>query len=394
MLYIPHDTELSLYLHIPFCTTRCHYCAFYSEAYPKWKDCRQAYVERLRKEIEQVVEQVSGFETIFIGGGNPGSLTFEQLQVLLQTAQKNRRSREVTLEMNPETFRRDLFPLFETALVTRLSMGIQSMNDSLLTLLGRNARLSDNLRGISLANEVRSLYGTDLSFDLMTCLPGQTTEMAESDIRTVLDSADVNHLSVYCLTIEEGTALAERVGKGDVHVQSDDEQQHILFHVWNYLKKQGFEHYEISNFARQGNYCVHNQIYWNLKPYIGLGSSSASTLFEGPASWHYSQIQDLHDFSKHDCFSGYEREDILFHQQIEEFVMMALRTNTGISKKEFSIRFNLDFDTLFAKSIASLDLQWFVDNSLFFTLTEIGSMLLDEIVLRLITDIPQPLDRH
>jgi len=383
----------SLYLHIPFCTTRCSYCSFYSEPETNWKGFREAYVSRLEQEIAVVVQETGGFETIFIGGGNPGSLTCEQLSRLLLAA-RSTQCREVTIEMNPDTFSEAFFPLFEQKLVTRLSMGIQSMNEEVLRQLGRNATLEDNLQAIALAKKAREQYGIDLSFDVMAALPGQTMQMALQDIETVVSLSEAGHISLYCLTVEEGTELARNVSKREVQVWDDDGQRELLQSLWARLGQLGYEHYEVSNFAREGNVCNHNLVYWDLNTYLGLGSSAASFLHSGNESWHYSQNQDLKDFAEGALFTGYDKEILSSEQLMEEYLMMALRTNRGIEKKHFSDRFLLDFDSLFSNTIAHLDPLWYNNTSHLFVLTEVGWMVLDEIVLRLCLQIPQPLDRH
>jgi oxygen-independent coproporphyrinogen-3 oxidase len=387
VLIFPADGNLSLYLHIPFCTTCCSYCAFYSEPVGANKAYLQGYVDRLEQEIRACKAHLDRFFTIFIGGGNPGSLPVEQLRRLLLAANAEA-SDEVTLEMNPETFNETYFKLFEEGLVTRMSMGIQSMDDPTLTRLGRNARREDNLKAIKLARQARLLYGIELSFDLMVCLPGQTVESAIADLHEILLRSGSDHISLYCLTVEEGTELAEQVGLGNTSVLDEDGQEDFLHTMWTELRRLGFEHYEVSNFCRNGKKSKHNQVYWRLDNYLGLGSSAASTLKEGSIARHYAQKQSLQEFASSPCFSGYEEERVDANQQIEEYVMMALRTNAGIDKQAFVARYQQDFDTLFASALSSLDSSWYSDSSQFFVLTEYGFMVLDEILLRLALEIP------
>lgn len=392
MLSFPSDGDLSLYLHIPFCTTCCSYCAFYSEPINENTAFLNAYVDRLEQEILAVASRVERFATIFIGGGNPGSLSAEQLRRLLVAA-KAGLSDEVTVEMNPETFSEAFFDVFSEGLVTRLSMGIQSMDDATLNRLGRNARRCDNLRGINLAQKAHEAYGIELSFDLMVCLPGQTVDDAISDLKEVLTLSEADHISLYCLTVEEGTELAEQVGLGTATVLDEDGQQNFLSRIWAELGRLHFDHYEVSNFCRNEKKSRHNMVYWKLDDYLGLGSSAASTIREGTVSRHYSQVQDLRDYASSPLFTGYEEEIVDSNQQMEEYLMMALRTNTGIDKQVFQARYCKDFDTLFLPVIPTLDSSWFHDAKDLFVLTEYGFMVLDEILLRLALEISQALDR-
>lgn len=392
MLDLPRTEDLSLYLHIPFCTTCCNYCAFYSEPLAACRPNVDRYVDRLESEIVACMQDRAGFRTIFIGGGNPGTLSCNQLERLLRSANAPN-SREVTIEMNPETFNESFFPLFSQGLVTRLSIGIQSMDDGVLGTLGRNARRKDNLKGLQLAQKARDSFGIDLSFDLMLCLPGQTIEQAIDDIHQVLSYADCNHISLYCLTVEEGTELARQVGSGQTKVLDEDGQQQFLQNIWSELATLGFEHYEVSNFCKNGKKCLHNMVYWGLGNYIGLGSSAASTLKDHTGYRHLSQTQNLSEFSTSTLFSGYTEERLGLSDEIEEFIMMSLRTDKGILKLEFAKRFSLDFDMLFAHAVRTLHRAWYTDDKYGFVVTEAGYMVLDEIVLRMALEIPQALDR-
>jgi len=388
------DARVSLYLHIPFCTTCCSYCAFYSEPKTHWNGNLDSYVQRLLQEVILVEQDVPGFDTIFIGGGNPGCLSVEQLTSLLRSAQRKKKSREVTIEMNPESFNESFFPLFAQNLVTRLSIGIQSMQDSVLKQLQRNARRIDNLRAIELAEKARALYGIDISFDLMAALPGQSLEMIYEDIDTLLSLSTVEHLSLYCLSVEEGTELARQVATSQTTVYDDDQQMTILLSVWEKLKREGFCQYEVSNFAKHGSTCLHNERYWQYENYIGLGSSAASLIKTEQTMKHVQQTQALSEFAQSPLFSGYQEEFLDTNEQIEEYLLMALRTTKGISKQYLLERWGIVFDQYFAKKVATLDETWYTDTKQSFSITENGYMVLDEIILRLALAISGPLDRH
>lgn len=340
-------------------------------------------MQRLETELQEIVFSVDGgFPTIFIGGGNPGCLTYTQLDSLLSLAQSKQKASECTIEMNPETFDRSLFPLFADKLVTRVSIGIQSMDDAVLTTLGRNARRRDNLKAIALAQEAKEQFGIEVSFDLMLCLPGQSLEMAIADINEIMSLAEANHISLYCLTVEEGTGLSEKVSSGLLPVLDEDGQEAFLWGVWDHLKKLGFRHYEVSNFSRHDKRCNHNLTYWNLDSYIGLGCSAVSALRKGSRLRHVSQVQNLFAYSHGLPFSGYCEEVLTQNEHMEEFLMMALRTDTGIDKALFYERFSRAFDKIFASVIESLDTSWYIYSEQSFSLTRVGFMVLDEVVLR------------
>ena len=383
MFSLPHG-DLSLYIHIPMCKSRCAYCGFYSEPRQVWEGRVEEYTERLVCEIERLGRRDKPFHTIYIGGGDPANLGLEQLRLVLATAQQAGKASEVTVEVNPERVDERLLSFFGDGLATRLSMGIQTMDQQILTLLGRSATAADNRRSLALAQEAHTRFGVDLSIDLMVALPGQTTESALSDIDEVLSICDAQHLSLYCLTVEEGTALARHVATGSLTVLDEDGQEAFLRTVWSELARRGFEHYEVSNFAKDGHYSRHNSVYWNLGDYLGLGSGASSTL--GPVHWE--QHQDFIAYVDGSPFSGYESEETEVWEQIEEYVMMGLRTKWGIDKVCFFERFGISFDQFFSKAIKTYQPNWIVDCEQSFSLTEDGWMVLDEILLRLVMEIP------
>ncbi len=383
------DGPLSLYLHIPMCKSRCSYCAFYSEPAAHWQGRREAYTERLIAEIEESGVAHRPLHTLYIGGGDPANLGCDNLDAILTVAQQGGAPDEVTIEVNPESFDRSLFPLFEKHLVTRLSMGIQTMDQKILRLLGRSATVEANRRALALAQEARRCHGIDLSIDLMAALPSQTIAGTLFDLDEVLSLCDVEHLSLYCLTVEEGTALARDVGEGRVDILDEDGQESFLRALWRGLADRGFEHYEISNFAKGGRYSRHNTVYWQLGDYLGLGSGAASTL----GAIHLEQGQTLARYTEAEPLSGYECEETTSVERVEEYLMMGLRTMWGIDKGRFRSRYGIEFDRLFGNAIEHFDVNWYHNSEQFFSLTEDGWMVSDDILVRLVMEIPQSLDR-
>ena len=381
----------SLYIHIPFCRSRCAYCAFYSEVYEANKEFVEPYFKRLMAEVTHCVSlNPHGFDTVYLGGGNPGLLGVDRLLELLRLIHSVGKPREVTVEMNPETLSEECFVLFEEGLLSRLSIGIQSMNDRFLKRLGRNTSARINQRALTRAEQIRLRYGIEITFDLIIAIPNQTIEDVRKDIDSVLGICSANHLSLYALTVEEGTRLYEEGGP----VMGEDEQATLLYGVWGYLESIGFEHYEVSNFACGNHYSQHNLVYWNLGSYWGLGSSAASTQIEGANLIHYVQGQSLSEYALGDVGSGYEREELTLSERIEEEVMVRLRTKWGLDKESFHQRYGIRFSELFSPVIESLDDSWYSATSQFFVLTEIGFMVLDTILLRFFEQIAEALDRH
>ena len=321
----------SLYIHIPFCVRKCSYCAFYSiPGCSKTKT--DAFVRRLLEEIRIINAQMGHrpYETVFIGGGNPGFLGAGNLGMIAQAVCQNGRPSEFTTEMNPESLSEEYFPLFQNCF-TRLSMGVQSLDEKALSFLGRNSDLKSTLCGIELSQRLRRETGCVLNYDLITCLP--SWHDALSDVKRITDTCSPEHLSVYALTPEEGTPMfAKRSLLPDSDAQFD-----ILSGIWKYLESQGYEHYEVSNFAKKGFRCSHNCRYWAYSQYMGLGPAAASTAFseDGTVS-RVSFLPSLDDYCKGVLFGGYESETLTPQEVAEEMILMGLRYRGGVDLKRLS----------------------------------------------------------
>lgn len=328
-----NDT-LSLYLHIPFCRSKCHYCGFYSRRCPSG-DTLGRYIQVLCAQIEAVNRLWERpFSTVYIGGGNPGLIDGDALYRLSRLCCANGRPVEFSMECNPEDMDTHIGPSLE--FINRLSVGVQSLNPAALEFLGRNATLRDTVRGMETAAEYRERYGTALNFDLITCVPG-FENASDSDIRSVCADFNPDHLSLYSLTLEEGTVLGSRLEAGLLAPLEDDVQADILLRQWKLLGELGYAHYEVSNFAHEGSMCMHNLRYWHIEPWIGLGAGASSTLDEP-----YRRIEcapDFRDFCGLRPFRTYTTQTLDRKQQLEEWVMMGLRTADGLSSEECRRRF-------------------------------------------------------
>ena len=262
-----------LYIHIPFCKSRCLYCDFYSTTS---LDMRQRYVDALCRELD--LRGKSGVDTIYIGGGTPSQLSFEQLQQLLLYIYKVcdvSPDAEVTMEVNPD----DVTTAFAQALpqlhINRISMGAQTFNDSRLQFLRRRHKAAQ----VPLAVErLRQAGIRNISVDLMYGFPNETLSEWDEDITAVL-SLQVEHLSAYALQYEEGTPLYRLLQRDEVSEVDDELSRSMYYRLKDRLADAGYEHYEISNFARKGFRSRHNSSYWNQTPYIGIGAAAHS--FDG-----------------------------------------------------------------------------------------------------------------
>ncbi len=335
--------DTSIYIHVPFCTAKCSYCAFYSVPCHSQSDMDD-YTEKVVSEIVDANGRMAGrpYQTAFIGGGNPGCLGPERLRRIAEAICSNGRPLEFSTEMNPESLCEDHFPLFGSCF-TRLSVGVQSLDPKALSYLGRNSDLQSTLRGLELSQKLHSLYGTDLSYDLITCLGSWHDEL--EDVKGLVSGFPSDHLSVYALTLEEGTPLYRK----NVELPDADAQYEILRRIWDYLENLGFEHYEVSNFARNGKRCLHNCRYWAYRQYIGLGPAAASTAFsiDGRVT-RYTFRPSVRDYNGSALFSGFESESLSERQAAEELVLMGLRYKGGLDlgRLEKMVHKGLDLDRL------------------------------------------------
>lgn len=313
----------SLYIHIPFCRSKCSYCAFYScpGIDEKTKD---EFTEKIVKEIDALTTKMSRpFYTAFIGGGNPGCLLPEQLEKICKAVCKNGRPLEFTTEMNPECLSKGHFPLFEN-FFTRLSMGIQSLDNKALEFLGRNTSLEQTINGLNLSLELKQLFHTSISYDLITCL-GKWHNHLE-DVRKICSVYNPDHLSIYALTLEEGTPLFAK----KPNLPNSDEQYDILNSIWLYTSTLGYNHYEVSNFAKPGKESLHNSVYWDYEQYVGLGPGAASTAFKEFTATRLDFEKNIKQYISSDLFANFRSETLSKEEELEEFVMMGLRHKKGL----------------------------------------------------------------
>lgn len=325
----------SIYVHIPFCQSRCIYCDFFSTT-----DIPQQlrYVERLEQEmLNRSKEWASHARTysIYIGGGTPSTLPPALIQRLLDSITRLypiEASTEITIEANPN----DITPAFVQALrqtpVNRISMGVQTFNDDTLRLIRRRHTAEQAIHAVRLLQDAGY---TNLSIDLIYGLPNQTLD----DWRTNLQKAfelDIAHLSAYSLMYEEGTALTRMLERGEISEMSEDDSIACYELLCTMMRDHGYEHYEISNFARPGMHSRHNTAYWMGEPYLGFGAGAHSYDGKSVRRWNSDSLSKY--INSTDSFET----EILSHTDLyNEFVMTRLRTSKGFLLSELEHRFGL-----------------------------------------------------
>ena len=366
--------ELELYIHIPFCIRKCNYCDFLS--FPSNEEEREDYVQCLLNEIEQTSKLLDkdayAVRSIFIGGGTPSLLSGEQMERIMQTVQKGfaiKEGAEITMEANPGTLTEANVFSYKKAGVNRLSMGLQSADDACLHLLGRIHTWEEFLKSYELA---RKAGFENINIDLMSGLPGQTIEIYKKTLEKVM-ALRPEHISAYSLILEEGTPFGEskEIQKKIPDEETDREMYQLTKDV---LLENGYERYEISNYAIKGKECIHNLGYWSGTPYLGFGLG-ASSYFEGT---RFSNEKDLEKYKKKPYVPFMMREDYTVlseKDEMEEFMFLGLRKRTGISEREFKERFKVELKDIYGKVIAKyeeMDLLEWTDGGKMLRLTDAG----------------------
>lgn len=314
-----YDPYKALYLHIPFCKSRCVYCDFTTTAAESSEPRVQEYVDHLILDLRRASkeEKLGALETIYIGGGTPSHLSSGQLTSLLYglslSTDLTKEGLEFSMEANPESLNERLVADIWALGVNRLSLGVQSFSDSLLKFLGRPHSSADALRAIDTA----SSRFDNLSVDLMAAIPGQTEEDLIQSLEVAVE-AGVKHISVYPLTVEPHTPLDTMVLQGLVKQPDEDSSARFMEIAEAYLRAQGFHRYEVASYAKPGYECAHNKAYWTGIPYLGLGTS-AVTMTQNDT--RRMRVQD-----------GKVIDDLNRKEREAEDLMLAMRLTEGITE--------------------------------------------------------------
>ncbi len=371
-----------IYIHIPFCKQACHYCDFHFSTNISQKS---NLVNAIVKEIKLQKEYLSGeiVETIYFGGGTPSLLTTQELDSILQEIYKNflvSDHPEITLEANPDDISGEKISSFKALNINRLSIGIQTFHTPFLSWMNRAHNAEDAQKALDLC------FGNDfnnLTIDLIYGIPHENHSIWENDLQTIL-KYPIKHVSAYNLTIEPQTAFGKWKKSGKLTEAPDSfsaEQMQILVQR---LENEGFEHYEISNFAKQSHYSKHNTAYWQGKKYLGIG----------PSAHAFNQISRQHNISNNKAYiSALQKDQLPFEIEIlsekdkaNEMIMTGLRAIWGVNISRLKEFRSLDF-TAFSKALS----VWETKNMVFtenqvVKLTKAGKFFADAIASDLFFD--------
>ena len=334
------DKHLGVYIHIPFCASKCGYCDFYSLA---GCDGRMGkYQDALLSHIAEASATMAPYyiDTVYFGGGTPsyfGARRIADAFNALKRAGKVLKSSEVTVECNPDSVRRRELRILMDEGVNRISLGVQSASDDLLKIIGRRHNFAQAVKAVK---DIRAEGFHNLSIDLIYGLPNQTKEdWADTLARTL--ELEPEHISCYGLKLEEGTPMYREYRDSPV-IPSDDEQADMYLYMVETLNHYDYQQYEVSNFAKRGFESRHNMKYWSLEDYLGFGPGAHSSI----GDTRYSFVRDLEEYIRgvtrgDNILDEYEKLDEL--DRGAEYIMLGMRRGKGISGKEYHQIYRSDF---------------------------------------------------
>ena len=388
--------EISLYVHVPFCRQKCDYCDFFSIPSNR-ASCvcpDEKYVRSVLNEIRFYVKKysVSRWKTVYIGGGTPSQLGAKLLFELvagIKSAVSDKTADEFTDEMNPDDLAEDILDSAQKAGVDRISTGIQALDQKALDSVNRHCPLQTAISSLEL---LQKKWKKKLSVDFIAGLPGQTCSSFKKQFETVFNFKNIDHISLYSLTLEENTPLYKKIESGKIKwSQQKTDRMWILGR--KILKENGFIQYEVSNFARTGAESLHNKVYWHLENYIGCGSGACGSVY-GEVSERWTNTCSIKNYENFWLDFNPESEIPESIRQVEkidlqtqefEWIMMGFRLLEGVCSEEFKKRFGKSLEErigvkdglFFEWSKKHLARSYKKDGKTFYALNERGLMLLN-----------------
>ena len=386
------NKELGLYIHIPFCHTKCTYCDF--NTYSGLENLIDDFSESIYKEINfWGIREFYKVDTIFIGGGTPSYVDTEIIKNILNKISDNfllSKKPEITLEINPEDVSETKALEWKEIGINRCSLGVQSLVNSELKILNRR---HDSEKAIEAINILSKIFN-NISVDLIYGLPLQTKDSYIETLKKII-SQNINHISCYSLQVEKGTVLDQQVNTNKINVPNDDLSAEMYKMTQKILLENDFENYEISNWSKENKLSQHNLKYWTMKPYIGIGPGSHSyidnkrfSIIKSPKKYvdffkkpitNISSIREKILYLRENNFLDvYEKQ--LRENEILEFLMLNLRLRDGININNFKKRFDLDFEDLYLSK-----LDYFIKENIIFKkedsyiLSEKGKLFANEV---------------
>ncbi len=329
----------SVYIHIPFCKSKCHYCSFIS--FNKL-ELKSDYLKALEKEINSNYQNEL-LNTLYIGGGTPSNLEISEFENLVKHFNMSEHT-EVTVELNPETPDFDYFRELYDIGINRISLGCQTFNDEILKKINR---IHNSQQVIDAVKNAQNAGFKNISLDFIYGLPDQTKEMFINDLDRAINLG-IQHISLYGLTIEEGCYFYDK--KNDLSLPDDDEQADMYVESVKFLKSKGFEHYEISNFSLPGYNSKHNLNYWNNEEYYGFGVAAHGYV----NNVRYGNKEIIEDYIQ-DPLEHKEEKFETEKEKLEEEIFLGFRKMSGINVNEINTKYNIDFEEKYINILKKYD---------------------------------------
>ena len=329
--------EIGIYVHIPFCKSKCYYCDFASFA--DKDELIDRYVKAIKSEIYHRQSEEYIIKTIYIGGGTPSYIPekyIEEILAMIENCFLVSNDAEITIEVNPGTVNKSKLSAYMNSGINRLSVGLQSANNELLKKIGRIHSLEDYEKTINLAQKVGF---KNINTDIIIGLPDQTIYDVENAINKVV-SLGINHISIYSLIVEENTKMEQMLNSKKYSLPDEEMERYMYWFAKRKLEDEGFNHYEISNFAKEGMQSKHNMDCWNQKEYLGFGSAAAS--YENKV--RYKNIEAVNSYIKNIEENSLEKNLRVEEKQTEidemnEFMILGLRKIKGVDVIRFKNKF-------------------------------------------------------
>ena len=365
---------LGLYVHIPFCNHICYYCDF-----PKRVSnsiLKEKYIESLFKEIKYYSSRFNDVDTVYIGGGTPSSLSIRLLKMIIAALPSY--VKEFTIECNPNDINKEFLDLIKEHSVNRMSLGVQPFDDTSLKTIGRTHSGKNAINAIKLIKE----YSFNLNVDLIYNIPGQSLNQVVKELE-VLGSLDIDHISYYSLILEDKTIFSKMIKIREIVPNDIDIEAEMFEMIITRLKQLGYNHYEISNFAKQSKESMHNLIYWKNQEYIGIGMSAAGYL----KNTRYQNTMYLDEYVKLVDQFGHSTKDKTILSETETMfneLMLGFRLLEGISVVDFSNRFKKDIFLEFPKLHELIKDGYLYESNGRLRLTKKGLFLNNEVLVSLL----------
>jgi oxygen-independent coproporphyrinogen-3 oxidase len=348
--YEPH--KLGLYIHIPFCKQKCNYCTFFSRS--GMEKYILDYFIALQKELESYQKELKKYliTTIYFGGGTPSLVAPQYITMLLKHIKKNfliEKKAEITIETNPESLTLRKLREYKKAGINRISIGLQAWQDNLLTYLGR--KYTHDLFHKKM-NLIKKAGFTNINIDCIFGIPGQTIKNWNETLEHILQYRPT-HIACYSLHIERNTPFGRSKEKGTFIPIDESLDRKMYWEAIHKLKKNGYKHYEISNFSKKGFECRHNLNFWNYQPYIGIGSG-AHSYFQNQRYNNFYDIKKYITYSLSKKSTKKNNEVIDGKKAFSEFMLLKLRLINGFDRKDFQKQFKKDVFEIFKIELKKL----------------------------------------